>query len=471
MGRTVHYGPKSNGAPLDGQTELGALRVLNEIISRSRMSAALGQSFGGARDLYAVCGYNRSLSFEDFFNAYKRGRLSKRIIHAPVDSTWRGGVRIVELGKPDESEFEIKWNQLSTSLSLISKFIRLDRLAGLGKYSVLLMGFDDSDELSAPLNTNRTSKLLYVQPYSEVSAQIVEWERDVRNERYGLPLIYSIKTRMGDSQQPSVPVRVHHSRILHVAEGLLENEVEGTPRLESCYNSLSDVEKIAAGSAEMFWQGALGGRAFTTREGAELGPEDASAMKAQIDEYVHGLRRYLSLKNMEVKDLAPQATDPTSSLKAQIELISGDTGIPQRILLGSERGELSSMQDENNWLTRVQERREQHAEPSIIRPFVNKLIETKVLPTPAGGFEVKWSNLWAHSDKERADIAKQKAETIRAYLTSPGADQVVPIDVFLTEIMNFTPEQMDAVRRAMEQDFNDIDLIIDDTITQEEAGV
>ena len=48
-------------------------------------------------------------------------------------------------------------------------------------------------------------------------------------------------------------VEVHYSRILHVAEGVLQNSYKGEPRLSRVFNLLDDLMKVAGGSAETFW--------------------------------------------------------------------------------------------------------------------------------------------------------------------------------------------------------------------------
>ena len=54
-------------------------------------------------------------------------------------------------------------------------------------------------------------------------------------------------------------IQVHYTRVIHVAEGLLENDVLGTPRLEPIVNRLIDLEKIVGGGSEIFFLNARGG--------------------------------------------------------------------------------------------------------------------------------------------------------------------------------------------------------------------
>lgn len=433
------------------ESTITKLRVLSDLVMRSRISAYAGVSFQGNRDLYTVLGYKRDLAFQDYWDAYKRNRLAKRIINAPVESTWYGDVAVYENQEEDETEFEKAWKILNQKHQVISKLIRLDKLVGLGEYAVLLLGFNDKADLSQPLSEGK-HELLYIQPYHQGSCTITKWVTDETSDRYAMPEIYTLKLIRPGQVGFYKETTVHASRVIHVSDGCLENDVFGTPRLESVFNSLLDLEKMAGGSAEMFWQGALGGKAFTAKDGATLTPQTIADMGEEIDDYIHGLRRYLRLQNIDVQNLTPDLiSSPKDYIDTQLDLISGDTGIPKRILVGSERGELASTQDESNWLSRVEQRRLQYAEPFILRKFVDLMIDHSVLPEPKDGYQVDWPDLWSISEQEQATVAKTKTEALAAYVNAPGAETVVPEEFFLEEFLGFTRDQIERIQEILEK--------------------
>lgn len=427
-----------------------------ELLRRIAYATQLGITHGGSRDLYEALGYKKEITFQDYWLMFKRGRLGRRIISAPVESTWRGEVNIFEDDEPDETAFEKAWKELDERCHVTHKFSRLDKLVGLGNFAVLLLGFNDGRNLFQPVV--RASDLLYVQPYHQGNVSISKWSEDPSDSRYGLPEMYEITfvnpgkaSSGGDGSNTGTPKLVHWTRVLHVAEGLLDNDIFGTPRLENVFNGVQDAEKVVGGTAEMFWQGALGGKAFVARDGAKI---DAESMEAEIDEYIHKLRRYMRLQNMDIHDLAPTVSDPGPVVESLLDFISGDTGIPKRILIGSERGELASTQDESNWLSRIKERREQYAEPCIVRPFVDRMISVGVLPSPGGEngrYKVSWSDLWASSAKVQAETAKLKTESLATYTNAQGADMVVPEEVFLEEFLGFSPDDVIRIQELKKQ--------------------
>jgi hypothetical protein len=172
-------------------------------------------------------------------------------------------------------------------------------------------------------------------------------------------------------------------------------------------------------------------------------------LKDQIDEYENNLRRILINEGIDLKALAQQIADPANHVDVQIQMISAVTGIPKRILTGSERGELSSAQDSGEWKTYVQSRREDHAEPHIIRPFTDRLIELKILPKPTVEYKVDWLDLFSISEKERVEIGKSRANAIREYTTNPMAESVIPPDAFFEFCLGLSTGQIDLIKKQL----------------------
>jgi hypothetical protein len=137
-----------------------------------------------------------------------------------------------------------------------------------------------------------------------------------------------------------------------------------------------------------------------------------------------------------------------TTLRQYLDLIAATTNIPKRILLGSERGELASTQDSENWNAFVEERQSEHCEPRIVRPFVTRLVDVGVLPAPTDCYEVRWPSLSVQGKKEGAEIGKLKTETLATYSGSTGAEGIVPPEIFLKSFLGMSNEeitQIDAV--------------------------
>lgn len=419
------------------------LQVMSALTQRAAISASLGKSFGGERDLYEALGYKLAPTFADYEARYKRQDIATAIIDVPVRSCWRQVPEITE-SEEKPTEFETKWLDLVDRRSVFHYLSRSDRLASIGQYAVLLLGFDDGVELNEEVS--RASDLLYLMPYSQDAATIDKYDEDPKSERYGQVIQYKINMSVGTSGT-GMSKPVHWSRVVHVSEDNLASDVFGTPRLECVLNRLEDLERVSGGSAEMFWRGAFPGLAFTLDKDATFRDEEQSLaeLTTQVEEYMHGLRRDLRLQGITVDSITPQVADPSNHVGVLLDLIAAAVRIPKRLLMGSERGELASSQDEKNWALHIDGRRQQHCEPKILRPLIDRLVKVNVLPEPKEGYTVNWPDILTASDKEKAEVGAIKAKAIKDYVDALGAADLLPPSMFLKHLLDFTPDEIEQI--------------------------
>lgn len=401
---------------------------------RAAMARLMG--LGTARDLWKAFGYPHALSVENYRRAYERGGIAHRIVRAYPDACWCDGAVPRDdagagtiAGEDGHSRFAGEFYTLQRRMRVFHHLERADRLARLGQFSVLVLGFSDGQRTPLDKPMMGQAPLAYLAPYAQRNVTITQWDSDPTSSRFGLPVLYRVQT--GDQRKESIgqtePNRaftVHHSRVLHVVEGKDESDVFGVPALRAVWNYLLDLEKLNGASAETFWLNARGGLAIEAASDASITTEGLAAMKEQAQEYEDQLRRILAFQGAQVKMLTSNVASPQYQAELLQALIAGTTGIPQRIIFGSERGELASTQDENSWEARVDERRSQHCGPELLEPFVLRMIETGNLPAPVGDWWVDWPEASAASPEKEADIALKRAQAIATYANS-AADQIV----------------------------------------------
>jgi len=421
-------------------SSVAILSVINSLLSDRYQSAAGAQTFDGKRDVYASAGYPETVAPADYRRQYEREGLAKRIIEIVCDYTWKGDTWIQDTKGVAYSPFEAAWRALvasratadgDTEPGVLHYLTRADIVAGMGRYAVILLGVKDGKALSEPMEVNALKTpddLLYLSIFAEDSAGIATWEKDTGSRRYGKPLAYNLTTLRGDEKKIEP---VHWTRCVHIADGALTNDVFGTPRLQAVYNHLLNIEKVLAATGEGGWRIMNPSVIFSTREGYELPRPDArmpadmrqkledarDEQQSQIDELVHGLRRALALDGLEPHWQDTEMQDPSGAVDVYLKMVSASTGIPLRILTGSERGELASSQDEANWAGVIEARRTRYAEPLILRPLVNRLQWAGALPPAAGGvYVVNWSVVQVPDPNEAA----QRAETYASALQKVG---------------------------------------------------
>jgi hypothetical protein len=418
---------KSARPPSSARPSPAALRSAESImLSRYLLMRQAGITFEGKRDLYRVLGYSRIITNKMYRDEYARGGISKRIVEAYPKATWRGGLELQEDEDPKVSTpFETTWESLEKRLKVWSTLQRVDILAGLSQYAVLLIGAPG--ELNQELPRGNPDQLLYLTPFSGgggpfpssytgtsgfsgaeyADATIRDLDMDQNSKRFGLPLTYQL--RRVDATSPSLQVPVHWSRVLHVAEGTLDNDIYGQPVLENVFNLLEDLQKVTGGGAEAFWLRANQGTLLNVDKDAVLDEDAVKKLKEEVEDYKNNISRFLKTRGVDVKTLGSDVANFNQPADAILTQIAGSKGIPKRILMGSEMGQLASGQDADNWADQVQDRRTSYAGPCIVRPFVDRLIAYGYLPTPAKDYEVKWPVVEQLTETEKAEGAVQWA--------------------------------------------------------------
>ena len=427
------------------------------LLSRAQYASKLGLSYGGDRDIYAALGYPRILTFEHYLARYQRQDIATRVIEAAASATWRRVPMVTDdEAKNTQTVFEKEWEKLTKDKRLWQYLRRLDKISGIGQYGVLFLGFDDVrkvDDLTKPVSNK--AKLLYVRPFNEGNADIATWEESLASPRYGLPLAYKLKTSTTGATAGQInAVNVHYTRTIHVAEDLTEDDVYGTPRIKNVYNRLQDLELIAGGSSEMFWRGAFPGMAFEMDPEADVSSTVITQMTEDIEDFVHQLKRYVRLQGVKANNLALQVADPRGHVDVIIGMIAAAKGFPKRILVGSEKGELSSAQDERQWNRQIDGRRKDFAENQIVRAVVDRLIETGTLPKPR---EEMYNVVWPDDipdERNGAEIAKLRMEAADKYINM-GISQILPPEIFLSRLLGFdraeVEEWLERIDREEEQ--------------------
>jgi len=439
-----------------------------EMLNRMMLASRMGLQFSGARDIYSEFGYPLEIQPADYWSRYKRQDIAKAIINRPIKATWTGTLAINYTAEESE-QLKNEYEALEKELTLKNKFQRLDKLTALGRYGVLLLGFNDvvypQTDFPKPVMKSGRLKLLYVTPLSEVQAKIHSWEDDPTNKRYNQPKLYQVEFPSQTGQIQTF--RVHYSRVLHVTGELLDSEVYGTPVLEDVWNRLMDLEKLVGGSAEMYWLGARPGIAGKVDKDFSIPDGFKETVDDQLKEFQHGLRRVLLNEGVDFTTLAQQYHDPKSALDVQITMISVVTGIPKRVLMGSERGELSSSQDDDTWNDLITTRREEFAEAKIIKPFVERMMEFGILSAKPE-FTVEWVSMFVVSDKDKAEVGKARATALKEYTSNPAASSVVPPEAFYKYFLGLSDAQIDDIW-AIQAELQDMQPDDDLEFEEEEA--
>lgn len=408
----------------------------------------------GHRDLNKDCGYPTDITPVDYLQMYEREGTAQKIVNVYPEECFALDPEVTE--SEDESEdtpFELGLAEMIVKHNLWSQIQQVDKDSGIGRFGLLLTGYDDGKDLSEPLDCYngrgevvagaKPVNLTYLMSFPEYHAYPTAIEIDINNPRYGLPLAYNVSmvnptpasiVGAGIESVSGKLVNVHWSRVLHVAEDLVASRTYARPRMQTNFNRLIDIRKIAAADGEGFWQGAFPGISLETQPGVEI-PTNQDELEDKVEDtmkkYRSGLQHFLFLTGLTAKTLTPAVTDPTPHLMAQLKLIAMSINVPLRIFLGAEEGKLASTQDARSWNKRLARRQNTYLTPRVIRYALNRFIDVGALPRPKQ-YSVAWGDLNALSDADKAAIAMKNAKALIDYISGGGDQMISPIDFLVS---------------------------------------
>ena len=443
--------------------------LVNNLTSLDKPSRQRGNALDPRRNIDDECGYPAAITAQEYKHEYNRNEVAARIVSLMSSYCWQVSPTIFESEDEDTvTPFEMAIDDLGQSLRDEESFYqdeegsplwdilaRADELSGIGHYGVLLFGFDDGKPLNEPVRPKEGMKLLFVRPFDESMAQIARRVNDVSDRRYGKPEAYNVKFSddetdqeigiSGGARDSLTTSEVHWTRCLHVViDGLASSDLAAIPRMKQPFNRLMDLAKVYGSSAEGYWRNGMAGRSWETHP--QLGGDvdiDIQNLKDQLEQFNNGLQRDMVTTGLSAKVLSPAVSDPTTQINVLLEAICIGMECPIRIFKGSERGELASSQDERDWRKKYIRRRVRKLTPRLIIPFIDRLINLKVLPQPKG-YSVYWPETEDMTETEKANVANLKTTAITAFVGGNGEAMMQPMD-FYTRVMGYTTEEAESI--------------------------
>lgn len=437
-GRTV---AKRTGRPTNAMMLQRQLSLTTQLLQRMANAQQSGLTFDGKRDLGAALGYKKELCFDDYEVRAGRNGIAKQVVEAFPVACWRGDIEVFEDDDPNvETVFEQCWKDLKRRLKVFSAFRQADIQSGFGKYASILIGVPtgaSNADLAQPLppGNGTPDNIRYFQVFNEKqcfidkSAGVVT---DFESERFGWPEFYTVKLPE-TATNGTRDVKVHWTRIIHIAEG---DEIFHEPRMKPVWNWLDDLDKVVGGGSEATWQTANKGYQFDLDSEQPLEEPELKEMQLHFDEFMHGQRRYIRTRKVNVTPFESQTADFSNQANTLLSLIAGTTRIPKRILMGSESAELASTQDRRNFDRAAQERRDSFCSPVFIDQLTRRLQEFKYLPK-VEQYQTGWPEEEEMTMLERADVATKWAD-----LNTKAGELVVTGDEIRDRVLGLEPLQL-----------------------------
>lgn len=349
-----------------------------------------------------------------------------------------------EGSKPGEQQIDAKGQPVVDDKG--QPVVNVDR--GDTRRYVLNWASPDNPEL---MEQTQGRKLGYVNAFSEAMVRPNRFETNKESPRFLRPVSYQITFQ--DPKNPiwgvGVPMstqQVHWTRVQHICDTVdhySNGVVFGTPRCQPVLNNVMALAKLYHGGPEGFWKYALPYLFLTTHP--QLGGDveiDDEGLRDMIEEMMNGLQKAGILTGMDAKMVGGNFADPTAQIAVHLEAIAMKKRMPVRILKGSERGELSSAQDDDAWDDQVVRYQTGWVTNNVVRPCTNLLCAYGVVPMPEtpSALKVAWPDVTSMSAEAKTQVAQVRMTALSTYLNGGGGNALTLFDFMVNE-WNYTQEQ------------------------------
>jgi len=390
--------------------------VVNQLstLRRELRSYNHGVSSDGKRSLYDIFKFPEELQFEELYSLFRRNGFANRVVAGISDRCWKAGFT---LEVDDEQILEDELKLLFNDRRMLAQTGKADVLNRIGNYSILYVGIPGQkpEEPLQPVSSGDLSKV-YFSPFAEDGIDIVERETDPTNERFGLPTMYQVNVvSRGDEEEQvnTMSRKVHWSRVVHLAEGSLDNPVEGVSALSPVYNAIYSIEKTNYSAAEAYFRNARGKIALEVDKDFKGILDDTvrEKMKDELEAFQNEWNDFMRLSGTEAKVLNTPQHDPKGTFDVNIAEVSSATGIPVRILTGEGSGQYAGNEDKAAYNAVIYDRQNSFCVPVVTR-LLEILSEANLLDIPEEA-KIVFPISSALNETEEADIILKKSQALQ----------------------------------------------------------
>lgn len=398
--------------------------------------------------LWQGFGYPEEITATMFRYAYERYAPATAGINRIIDKCWQAYPEILEEGEDDKAsspwELSVK-NLMKSAFPFIKD---TDRRNAVNRFSGLILQIRDGGRWDEPVNLTKTRRLKnrsivrYI-PAWEEQLRVSAWQNDELSENYGQPTMYEYQEskilELATDGQPNRSLRIHPDRIIIFAEGSFDGSLySGVPMLRAGFNDLIDMAKVSGSSAEGFLKNASRQLHTNYNKDSVTASSLAQQMGVPVEELAdllnddiaalnEGIDAAMFTMGADVQVLSVAPADPEPSWRTSANHFAASLMLPFTILFGQQTGRLASDEDKADYAMRGKQRRENWLD-WIISVFIDRMIAFGIVDkAPAKGYYVKWDDLLAPSDADRADLLSKLGTANKSFFDA-GQGALLSVD-------------------------------------------
>jgi len=375
------------------------------------------------------------LSDADADNAYRGTWLARKIIDIPaMDSCrkWRGWSAEQE----QITAIEAEEKRLGLQQKLLYALIRARLTGGAALY----IGTGHADPMQ-PLKPESLGKggIRHINVLSKRVLKGGELDRDPESQGYGKPAYYTLSS--GETGE----LRIHPSRLI-ILQGAPRPDPEldtgdgwGDSVLMAISKAIKDADATAGNIASMVFEAKVDVIKIPDLMDRLADPEFEQQMlqRLQLAMMAKGINGTLLMDSAEeYEQKSAQFGGLNDILMAFMQLSSGAADIPMTRLMSQSPGGLNATgeSDLRNYYDRISSNQELVLQPEM--QILDECLIRSALGSRPPEIFYNWRSLWQTTDKERADIGKTTAESIKIIAET----RLVPDTVMSTVAVNMLTE-------------------------------